>query len=221
MSNHSGNSSGSNYSVKDIVNSHTEELLKNNFISSKKEISFYLPGTPVRTVHGKDNISIDDYTISKVTFGVGERTPYYTLRKFYKEDSENNIMSHYFTELNEPNFTVHKPYDKAKVKVDWGLVNKENVGYLNNEQVFDGVKLDSEKHLWLNTVVLIKLEELNNKTKFHFISSVSIDNDLNIYYCLDKNNKKFYVADELTVCLCKHITTPTKDFNFNFITIST
>lgn len=189
------------FSISKMIKDEKVKVLSNDFILDKKELGFYLPGTEVKQMkEGNIRINAENYYICKVTFSQSERLPYYSLRKFYCDDDNHSVLqSHYFTEVSESNLTFAKPLHKSKIKiVDIPNDSDTMVGNINGE-FFNRMKA----HLCLGTYVTLKTDTRNLKNKERKITHISIDSDLNVFYHLDNNTSKHYIANDLICCYDK------------------
>ncbi len=182
--------------IKDLLNSN--EFLATDFITDRFNTEFYLPGTTVVlfTPTGHNSIKLENYVIDKVSFRLGEKHPLYTIKKYGLND-EGLITDFSYDMVSHSMLTVSKNVDLSIVEVGTYEINtKDNKTYVSAISV-----LDSKTFLWLEQVVYLNLDIMNENVKPRMISAICIDNDLNVYYQLDKLTNMFYTYTELSPIL--------------------
>ena len=182
--------------IKDLLNSN--EFLATDFITDRFNTEFYLPGTIVETFTppGLKPIKLENYVIDRVSFRLGEKHPLYTIKKYGLND-DGLINDFSYDMVSHSMLTVSKNVDLSIVEVGTYEINtKDNKTYVTAISV-----LDNKTFLWLEQVVYLDLDIMNENVKRRMISAICIDNDLNGYYQLDKLTNMFYTYTELSPLL--------------------
>lgn len=182
--------------IKDLLNSN--EFLATDFITDRFNTEFYLPGTIVETFTptGLKPIKLENYVIDKVSFRLSEKYPLYTIKKYGLND-DGLINDFSYDMVSHSMLTVSKNIDLSIVEVGTYTINTED----NKTHVAAISVLDNKTFLWLEQVVYLDLDIMNENVKPRMISAICIDNDLNVYYQLDKLTDMFYTYTELSPLL--------------------
>lgn len=182
--------------IKDLLNSN--EFLATDFITDRFNVEFYLPGTIVETFTppGLKPIRLENYVIDNVTFRLSERYPLYTIKK-YELNDDGLICDFSYNMVSHSMLTVSKDVELSIVEV-----GTYNISIKNNERYVSAISvLDNKTFLWLEQVVYLGLDIMNENITRRMISAICIDDDLNVYYQLDKLTNMFYTYTELSPIL--------------------
>jgi hypothetical protein len=182
--------------IKDLLDSN--KYLTTDFITDRFNTEFYLPGTIVEmfTPPGFKPFKLENYVIDKVTFRLGEKHPLYSIKKHWLND-DGLITNFNYDMVSHSMLTVKKDVELSVVEVGtYDISTKDNKPYVSAIGL-----LDNKTFLWLEQLVYLNLDIMNENVKPRMVSHICIDNDLNVYYQLDKQTNMYYTYTELSPLL--------------------
>lgn len=151
-----------------------------NLLRDRTTIGFYIPGTKIEHLnHFGNKVKLDNYFIEWSTFGIDDKYPYHTIKK-YALDDESLLTSYKFECISESILLPVKYTIKSVVEI-------------SNKKYDD---ITDEDFLWIGSIVALPVNYDIKEYSRHMITSISLDYDLNIVYYLDRNLSRSYTRKE-------------------------